>query len=297
MNPSQYLRLTPAVLRSSPCLSTSRSASFLLFPTNSPRQHARPQQQQQQQQQQQPKRHFGIKSPGQDPLELLKQSSEKRGFCDEQGIRKPNVHWTFGISTSGPTLEAPPALRTIDFQRITPAGIDFIRKRGRGASNLTAANKASSMLCSFGKYRTGEKVEQWVAEGHCEQLNVLGDDVIEGMDLFKIIPSRSIVELVASRLVKEEGGKALEDDHSSMDAGSHYMEVVQKTRNRLESGELTKDELDKSMMLVRFVPYRMERYIGGPDQVMWERWEWQRATGECPEGTALWKEPKRLLPY
>lgn len=41
----------------------------------------------------------------------------------------------------------------------------------------------------------------------------------------------------------------LPKDHSSMDAGSHYMEVVQKTRNRLESGELTKDELDKSMMV------------------------------------------------
>ncbi|KAL7507008.1 hypothetical protein ACHAXN_004218 [Cyclotella atomus] len=228
-------------------------------------------------------RTFATKSPGPDPLELLKASSEKRGFCDADGIRKMDVHWTFGISTSGSSLEAPPSLRTIDFQRITPSGVYFIRKRGRGLSNLTS-NKSSSILCTFGKYRTGEKVEQWVAEGNCEQ--VVGEDI----DLFKIIPERSIVELVASRLVKEEGGLTIEDDHSLMDAVSHYLEVVQDTRNRLESGELTKDELNKCMMLVKFVPYRMERYIGGPDQAMWERWEWQK------EGQT-WKEPKRLLPY
>lgn len=81
-------------------------------------------------------------------------------------------------------------------------------------------------------------------------------------------------------------------DHSSMDAQPHYLEIVQKTRNRLQSGELTHGELGQSMMLVRFVPYRMERYVGGPEQVMWERWEWKR-----DNGGDLWEEPKRLLPY
>jgi hypothetical protein len=46
-------------------------------------------------------RSFAIKTPGSDPLELLKHSSEKRGFCDVDGIRKKDVHWTFCISTSG----------------------------------------------------------------------------------------------------------------------------------------------------------------------------------------------------
>lgn len=78
-----------------------------------------------------------------------------------------------------------------------------------------------------------------------------------------------------------------------MDAVSHYLEIVQKTRNRLEAGDLTKDELDKSMMLVRFVPYRMERYVGGPDQAMWDRWEWKR-NSDFPEA---WDKPSRLLPY
>ena len=77
-------------------------------------------------------------------------------------------------------------------------------------------------------------------------------------------------------------------DHSSMDAVTHYLEIVQKTRNRLESGELARDELNKSIMFVRFVPTRMERYIGGPDQAMWDRWEWKRVS-------ELWDEPIRLL--
>ena len=69
---------------------------------------------------------------------------------------------------------------------------------------MTSSNKVSSILCSFGKYRTGEKVEQWVAEGHCVEVN-------EDFDLLKVVPERSIVELVASRLVKEEGGLTVED--------------------------------------------------------------------------------------
>jgi hypothetical protein len=38
-------------------------------------------------------------------------------------------------------------------------------------------------------------------------------------------------------------------DHTSMDKESHYMEVVQKTRNRLESGELTNEEIDRSVVV------------------------------------------------
>lgn len=42
----------------------------------------------------------------------------------------------------------------------------------------------------------------------------------------------------------------------------------------------------------------MERMKGGPDSVLWERWEWQRASaGDCPEGTLAWDEPKWLLPH
>ena len=67
------------------------------------------------------------------------------------------------------------------------------------------SGKASSILCTFGKYQTGEKVEQWAAEGMCEQV------AEEEFDLLKVVPERSIVELVASRLIKEEDGLSIED--------------------------------------------------------------------------------------
>lgn len=49
-------------------------------------------------------------------------------------------------------------------------------------------------------------MEQWLAEGKCTVLPVNG-----GFDLLKVVPERSVVELVASRLIKEEVGMALED--------------------------------------------------------------------------------------
>jgi hypothetical protein len=55
------------------------------------------------------------------------------------------------------------------------------------------------------------KVEQWLAEGKCEVLPVGEEGGETEFDLLKVVPERSIVELVASRLVKEEGGMALED--------------------------------------------------------------------------------------
>mmetsp|Transcript_10071 Transcript_10071/g.20731 ORF Transcript_10071/g.20731 Transcript_10071/m.20731 type:complete len:294 (+) Transcript_10071:276-1157(+) len=242
------------------------------------------------------RRRFSKKSPGNDPLELLKQSSVKRDYCDEDGYRNKHQHWIFGIATSGDSLESAPTLRTLDFQRVTSSGIDFIRKRGKGAAGLASSGKSSTLLCSFGKYRPGETVEQWLAEGQCEQINLLEEDG-SGRNLLSVIPSRSIVEIVASMVVKEEEGKGLEEEREPMEKHSHYMEVVQRTRQQLEKGDLTKEEIEKGIMAVRFVPYHMERLVGGPDQVMWERWQWDRDAGACPEGTPLWDAPKLLLPY
>ena len=82
-----------------------------------------------------------------------------------------------------------------------------------------------------------------------------------------------------------------------MDSINHYLDVVQKTRNRLKSGKLTKDELDKSFTLVRFVPSRMERYTGGPDQAMWDRLEWKQDSKDCFDDTVSWDKGRRLYPY
>mmetsp|Transcript_1105 Transcript_1105/g.2335 ORF Transcript_1105/g.2335 Transcript_1105/m.2335 type:complete len:253 (-) Transcript_1105:459-1217(-) len=194
------------------------------------------------------RRRFSKKSPGNDPLELLKQSSVKRDYCDEDGYRNKHQHWIFGIATSGDSLESAPTLRTLDFQRVTSSGIDFIRKRGKGAAGLASSGKSSTLLCSFGKYRPGETVEQWLAEGQCEQINLLEEDG-SGRNLLSVIPSRSIVEIVASMVVKEEEGKGLEEEREPMEKHSHYMEVVQRTRQQLEKGDLTKEEIEKGIMV------------------------------------------------
>ena len=48
----------------------------------------------------------------------------------------------------------------------------------------------------------------------------------------------------------------------------------------------------------RFHPDRVERMTGGPDSVLWDRWEWHRASsGNCPEGNTDWDAPKHLMPH
>lgn len=43
----------------------------------------------------------------------------------------------------------------------------------------------------------------------------------------------------------------------------------------------------------RFYPSRLECMIGGPDIIMWERWEWIKD----PDTDDAWNEPKLLLPH
>ena len=80
----------------------------MLSSNSSGQQHLRltPDNQQQQQHIGQQRREFSVKSPGNDPLELLRQSSEKRQLCDESGFRKPDRHWVFEIATSSSSVEA-----------------------------------------------------------------------------------------------------------------------------------------------------------------------------------------------
>lgn len=49
-------------------------------------------------QQQLNKRNFGTKSPGLDPLELIRKECLARNLCDEHGYRRPGVHWVFSIA-------------------------------------------------------------------------------------------------------------------------------------------------------------------------------------------------------
>lgn len=52
------------------------------------------------------------------------------------------------------------------------------------------------------------------------------------------------------------------------------------------------------MKAFRFCPDRLERMHGGPDSILWDRWEWLRSTsGDWADGSIPWNEPKHLLPH
>ena len=79
---------------------------------------------------------------------------------------------------------------------------------------------------------------------------------------------------------------------------SRLTEVVQHVRNELEDKKLDPDEIAQSIKAFRFIPDRVEFMSGGPDSVLWDRWEWTRSSsGDCPEGSLGWDEPKSLLPH
>jgi len=48
----------------------------------------------------------------------------------------------------------------------------------------------------------------------------------------------------------------------------------------------------------RFCPDRMERMHGGPDSIMWDRWEWLRLpSGNGTEEAIPWAKPTQLLSH
>ena len=45
-------------------------------------------------------RTMATKSPGSNPLEVIKKGCLQRNLCDEHGYRRPGMHWTFSIAVS-----------------------------------------------------------------------------------------------------------------------------------------------------------------------------------------------------
>jgi len=230
------------------------------------------------------------KAPGSDPLELLRKTSEDRNLCDATGFRRPGIHWVFNIAATNGDITQPPSLRTLGFQRATAAGVDFVTKIG-SASDLLTDNKPVSFLYRHGKYKAGETVEQWRAEGFCYDLDL--------DELLHHVPHYTITGMVASKRAEKELAEKEETEQNSVSAGrlvmerqTHFVELIQATRVHLENGEISKEELAESLRAFRFKPTRVERMVGGPDAVMWDRWEWLRENED-----ANWSEPNHLLPY
>jgi hypothetical protein len=105
------------------------------------------------------------------------------------------------------------------------------------------------------------------------------------MDIFHLVPYYTAVSVIASCRIATELGDP-----------SAAQEAVSEGRLAMEKGSIPKDELEYSMAAYRIKPDRLEYMRGGPDSVMWDRWEWLR-DHTANDGTMYWAEPKHLVPH
>jgi hypothetical protein len=188
----------------------------------------------------------------------------------------------------------------VGIERISATGIDFVLKRGSATASAIAAGQPVSMLSQQGRFLHGEHSEQWRGEGSCQTLP-LGE-------ILEWIPHFVVTSMVASTKLANEDGSAstdhVSDGRLAMVSRSHVTEIFQKTRIALENGDIPMEELENCMAAFRFRPNRMECMIGGPDSIMWDRWEWNRITkvGKEEEEDSVhdkieWEEAKHLIPH
>lgn len=236
--------------------------------------------------------------PSTRPLEVLRKESHGRSLCDKQGCRLPGVHWVMSIAlpaNAASTTKAP-SLRTIGIERISDAGIDFVMKRTSPTARSIEAGLPVSILYSQGKYLPGESTEQWRGEGHCELLPL--------PEILDLVPSFTMVSMVGSqRAVNTAQNDVLRQTETSGERmavpnKSHLTEIMQTTRMELENGDINMEELESCIRAFRFQPTRMECMLGGPDSIMWDRWEWLRAVpDEASDGSIPWRSPNHLVPH
>jgi len=219
----------------------------------------------------------------QNPLYTMKSFAQRRNLCDDDGFRKGIIHWTFALALNDTTTEdekrKAPILRTVNFQRVSSNGVDFIMKNRGHDLLFVKDHQYVSFLYTEGKYLPGQTVQQWRAQGVCHPIRL--------EEVLQCAPASTICEMVASVRASKEG-----DAREDIDT-SHILDLVQEARNELEEGDISKLELDEAIRAWRFVPHRVERMVGGPASPMWHRTEWLREEAEGSE----WMEPKRLMPF
>jgi len=144
-----------------------------------------------------------------------------------------------------------------------------------------------SFLYTVGKYASGETVTQWRADGACEEIPL--EEVLD------YVPENTVIEIVASARVRSETCNSCISEHqyqSIQGKESHITEIVQQTRRDFQNKEIPKRELNHCMKAWNFVPTRMEKMIGGPDEIMWDRWEYVKE-----EGSSTWCKPRHIMPF
>jgi len=231
------------------------------------------------------------KPPGSNPLEVIRKECSNRHLCDEHGYRRPGVHWVFSLAVTPDDITQPPNLRTVGVQRVSTEGIDFVMKKGSGTCDSLAAGRPISILHLQGRYLPGETAEQWRGEGFCERM-VLTKEMLD------ILPSYTITSMIASKRLELEKGEQVQElqdgvsgKRLKVENKNHLLEVMQKTRLEYENGDISFEEIDAAVRPFRFHPTRLECMAGGPDSVLWNRWEWQ------VDEDGMWKDASALLSH
>jgi hypothetical protein len=186
-------------------------------------------------------------------------------------------------------LQQPPNLRTLGIQRISSDGIDFVLKSTSPASISAVAGLPVSIMYQEGKFLPGQSAEQWRGDGYCEKIPLV--DVVHLVPIFtktSMIASCRINAITSSPDAKTD----VSQGRMAMISKSRTTEVMQTTRNGLENNTIPMEEMERCMTAFRFKPTRLEYMHGGPDTVMWDRWEWL-----YDRDTNSWAEPKNLIPH
>jgi len=175
-------------------------------------------------------------------------------------------------------------------------------KHGSYTAESVAKGTPVAFLHQQGKFLPGEHAEQWRGEGACQPID-LGD-------VLDLIPHFTVTSMVASSRIANEKAKASAEQQAkehegvsegrlAMQSKSHVTEVMQKTRIELENGDISMNELKECIAAFRFQPNRMECMLGGPDTVMWDRWEWLRDPDSALDvkEPVVWADAKHLVPH
>ena len=274
---------------------------------------------------------------GTDPLEILLKECVARNLCDADGNRLPDVHWVCAIALGGSVQQqensnnstkaaaaiaaaaaAAPNLRTVGIQRVVPQqGIDFILKASSRSAQQLAAGAALSLLHTQGHFLPGESAEQWRGEGRCVALDLTKK---EDQKLLQIVPLHTLTSMLGSRRLqleqqqqqqqqqqqndqnKQVGDEVEEERTALKKQKSHLTELLQRTRLELEQGAVSPQELADTVQAFRWQPDRLECMRGGPDSVMWDRWEWTRKRQAAEDNNGLlllllFDDPRPLVPH
>jgi len=224
------------------------------------------------------------------PLSKLKNLAFQKNLCDPDGFCFPNTHWTFVLSGNNDDTELPPSTRTVNFLRVSEEGIYFCSKnKATSAACVSSDDKPVSFLYTEGKYRPGENIVQYRANGTCQRVPL--DE-----KLLSIIPEYTITEIVASKKARLEAATSSEIRLSIEGKQSRFTEIVQETRSALAKGEIPVSELQNCIACWRFEPEIIETMDGGPDTVMWNRIQYIKKSKADAEGGDYW-ESRQIMPF